>query len=310
MEPGLVCKNLTKKYKDGPTALDNVNISIPLKGIFALIGRNGAGKTTLTRILATELLPSSGTATINGIDVVSESGKLREQIAILPQESRAVQWLTPRQSITSYLLYCGFSLKEADSRVLPALSLLGIRKEENKLNRRLSGGVKRKVLIATVLASGSKVLFVDEPTTGLDPISRSELWTVLNKLKRDRFIFLTTHYLEEAERLADIIGILDEGKLVALGTLNELRRIVKYGYSVRVLQKGVSVRPRQGQVIVGEDGLKQIITTEAEADRLARRFIKDGTRFSMNPISLEDIFYYLVKKPIEGDEAQEEEGGW
>jgi ABC-2 type transport system ATP-binding protein len=221
-----------------------------------------------------------------------------------------VQWLTPRQSITSYLLYCGLSLREADSRVLPTLELLGIKKNENTLNRMLSGGVKRKVLIATVLASGSKVLFVDEPTTGLDPISRSELWTVLNKLKKDRFIFLTTHYLEEAERLADMIGIIDEGKLVALGTLNELRKIVKYGYSVRILQKGVSVRPRHGKLIVGENGFKQIITTEDEADRLAKRFIRDGTRFSMNPISLEDIFYYLVKKPIETGEVEEDEGGW
>jgi ABC-2 type transport system ATP-binding protein len=144
----------------------------------------------------------------------------------------------------------------------------------------------------------------------LDPISRAELWTVLNRLKKDRFIFLTTHYLEEAERLADMIGILDEGKLVAMGTLNQLRAIVKYSYSVRILQKGVSVKPRHGNVIVGEDGFKQIITTESEANKFAKRFVQDKTRFSINPISLEDIFYYLVKKPIETAEAQDESSEW
>lgn len=306
MKSELSCKNLTKKYKDGATALDNVNVSIQSKGIFALIGRNGAGKTTLTRILATELLPTSGTATINGIDVVKDAKMLREQIAILPQEARAIQWLTPKQSIISYLLYCGFTLKEAKSRVSSTLELLGIKKYENTLNRMLSGGIKRKVLIATVLSGGSKILFVDEPTTGLDPISRSELWKVLNRLKKDRFIFLTTHYLEEAEVLADTIGILDEGKLVAMGTLNELRGIVKHSYSIRILQKGVSVKPKHGNVIVGENGLKQIVTTEQEANTLAKRFIQDKIKFSINPISLEDIFYYLVKKNIETDEVQEE----
>lgn len=309
MKSELVCKNLTKKYKDGATALDNLSITMPSKGIFALIGRNGAGKTTLTRILATELLPTSGNATINGIDVVKDPRTLREQIAILPQESRAIQWLTPKQSIISYLLYRGFSLKEAKSRVSSTLAMLGIKKYENTLNRLLSGGIKRKVLIATILASGSKILFVDEPTTGLDPISRTELWNVLSKLKKDRFIFLTTHYLEEAEILADRIGILDDGKLLASGTLNDLRDIVKYTYSVKILQKGVSVKTKHGNVTVGENGFKQIVTTEQEADRLAKRFIQDKTKFSINPISLEDIFYYLVKKPIETEEVQEE-GDW
>jgi ABC-2 type transport system ATP-binding protein len=305
----LVCKKVTKRYGNGVVALNGISMSVPSRGIFALIGRNGAGKTTLTRILATELMPTSGTATINGMDVVKEPDKLRELIAVLPQESRAIQWLTPRQSIMSYLLYRGFTLKEARSRVDQALARLGIRKYGNTLNRMLSGGIKRKVLVATVLASGAKILFVDEPTTGLDPISRSELWGVLSKLKDEMFVFLTTHYLEEAERLADRIGILDEGKLVALGTLDEIRGIVRYGYSVRILEKDVQVRPKRGNVIVGEGGLRQIVTTEQEANRLAGMFIRNGTKFSINPITLEDIFYYLVKKPIE-TEGQKEEGEW
>jgi ABC-2 type transport system ATP-binding protein len=306
MNHGLVCNGITKTY-DKTKALININLSIDSKGIFALIGRNGAGKTTLTRILATELMPTSGSATINGLDVVKDAAKLRERIAILPQEARAIQWLTPRQSIISYLLYRGLSVKEAKSRVSRTLTDLGIKKYENTLNRLLSGGIKRKVLIATILASGCRILFVDEPTTGLDPLSRAELWTVLNRLKKDHFIFLTTHYLEEAERLADTIGILESGRLVALGTMNELRNVVKYQYSIRVLQKGVHVKPRYGNMIVGEDGFKQIVTTEEEANRLAKRFVQNRTKFSINPITLDDVFYYLVKKSIESGEVEEEE---
>lgn len=306
MKSELICDNITKMYDKGSTALDGVTFSIPARGIFALIGRNGAGKTTLTRILATQLAQTSGSATINGLDTFKDAERLRAQIATLPQEARAIQWLTPRQSIIFYLLYRGLSLKEASSRVGKTLSALGIKRYENKLNRLLSGGIKRKVLIAMILSSGCDILFVDEPTTGLDPLSRSELWNVLNTLKKNHFIFLTTHYLEEAEMLADTIGILDNGKLVALGTLDELRRRVKYQYSVRILQKGSKVKPRQGNVVTLENGFRQIVTTEQEADRLGKLFIQNKTKFSINPISLEDIFYYIVKKPIENNGEQEE----
>lgn len=306
-DQALVCEKVTKKYDKGSIALDSVSFSVPTRGIFALIGRNGAGKTTLTRILATELVPTSGKATIDGMDVMENTDKVRENIAILPQEARAIQWLTPRQSIISYLLYRGLSLKEAKARVPKTLALLDITKFENKLNRTLSGGIKRKVLISMILASKAKILFVDEPTTGLDPVSRAELWEVMNKLKKDNFVFLTTHYLEEAERLADRIGILDNGKLVALGTMDELRNKVKYSYSVRILEKGVMVKPREGRVVTLENGIKQIVTTEKEADRLAKKFVKEKTRFSMNPITLEDIFYYMVKKPIESDSEEDNE---
>ena len=301
MNDGLVCSKLTKRYGKGAPALDGIDLSIPSHGIFSIIGRNGAGKTTLTRILATELMPSSGTATINGIDIVQNPNEVRDQIAILPQEARAVQWLTPRQTIFSYLLYRGLSRREADSRVAGALAKLGIKKYENSFNRFLSGGLKRKVLMATVLAAESKVIFVDEPTTGLDPISRSELWVTLNELKKDHFIFLTTHYLEEAEKLADMIGVLENGRLLGLGTLDNLRKKLDYQYSIRILN-GVTVpKTKVGKTVKGADGSIQILTTEDETDKLAGKLIQDRVKFSINPISLEDIFYYLVKKPIEED---------
>ena len=305
----LTCDRLGKEYEKGKRALDNVSLSIPAKGIFALIGRNGAGKTTLVRILATQLMPSFGSATISGLDVVKDTSRLREMIACVPQEARAIGWLTPMQLITSYLYWRGMGRLEARRRAMAALTKLKIQSTANTLNMKLSGGLKRKVLVAAVMASRAPILFLDEPTTGLDPISRTELWETLKLLKKDHFIFLTTHYLEEAEKLADTIGILNNGRLMELGTLDELRAKVKYPYSIKVLSKERVEKPSRGSMVVGEDGVRQILTTEAEANRLSTKLIRSGVRLSMNPITLEDIFYYIVKKPIE-NEVQENEEHW
>jgi ABC-2 type transport system ATP-binding protein len=301
MENVLECRNLTKRYGKEAPALENVSLSIKTNGIFALLGRNGAGKTTLIRILATELMPTSGSASINGIDVVDDAKKIREQIAVMPQEARLVPWLTPRQTIYSYLLYRGFSRSEAASKVVGALERLGLGKYENTMNRHLSGGVKRRVLMTMILATEAKILFVDEPTTGLDPVIRADLWATLNELKKTHFIFLTTHYLEEAERLADMIGILENGKLLSIGTLDELRSLVKYQYSIHIMQSSSSFETKIGEVIKGADGSTQIFATEEDADKLSEQLVREKRRFSIYPVSLEDIFYYLVRKPIEED---------
>jgi ABC-2 type transport system ATP-binding protein len=295
---GLVCKNLSKTYDHKTHALNKVSLDFPDNGIIAMIGRNGAGKTTLIRILSTELMPSGGTAFINNIDVVNEPNKVRDIIAIVPQEAHAIPWLTPRQTILCYLLYRGFGYKEAQRRVKESLKKLGIEQYENKLNRFLSGGTKRKVLVATVLASEAKVIFLDEPTTGLDPISRSDLWVLLKKLKKNYLIFLTTHYLEEAEHLADKIGIMEKGRLIAMGSMDELRKKVGQQYSIRVMQ---DTRPKalSGMNTNKFEGGHQIMTSEKRAFEIANKLIREKVKFSTNPISLEDIFYYIAKRPIQ-----------
>ncbi len=171
----LECSHLTKVYEGKQTALDDISFQVVTKGIFALIGRNGAGKTTLIRILSTELEPTSGFASINGIDVLNQTGKLREKIAIVPQEARAIRWMTPKQTVFSYLLWRGYSYADANRLSCESLTKLGLQQYADVLNSRLSGGTKRKVLIATVTASEADIIFLDEPTTGLDPISRREL---------------------------------------------------------------------------------------------------------------------------------------
>lgn len=294
----LACDNLTKIYSGGRRkALDSVSFSVATSGIFVLIGRNGSGKTTLVRILATELEPTSGSATLDGLDVMKDAGRLREKIAIVPQEARTVPWMTPIQTVSSYLMWRGFSYSSARSRASDALDSLGLKGSMNRLNRTLSGGMKRKVLVAAVLSSDAEIIFLDEPTTGLDPVSRREFWDLMKEIGKDRFTFLTTHYLEEAEALGDTIGMLEAGRLVRKGSLDELRRSIKHGYSMTIpsVQGDLQIKVEDGELLKGSSGYR-VLTSEDEAFRISKELIRDGVRFTINPVSLDDIFFYLVSK--------------
>jgi len=297
----LECNGLTKIYEDHRKALENVTFTVETSGIFGLIGRNGAGKTTLIRILATELQPTAGSASINGLDVLKQEDKLREKIAIVPQEARTIRWMTAKQAVLSYLLWRGYTYGDAKRLADESLAKLGLQEYTNVLTNRLSGGTKRKVLIATVMASEADVIFLDEPTTGLDPISRRELWEILRALGKERFIFLTTHYLEEAEELAEKIGILKDGKLVSIGTLSDLRKSAKYQYSIRLPPNAPVPTLKDGEVTTGAHGNTQVMTNEEEAFRLAKLLSEQGTQFSINPVTLDDIFFFLV-----GQKAKDE----
>ena len=198
--------------------------------------------------------------------------------------------MTPKQTVSSYLLWRGYSYGEAKRLADESLAKLGLQEYANVLTSRLSGGTKRKVLIATVTASEADVIFLDEPTTGLDPISRRELWEILRALGKERFIFLTTHYLEEAEELADKIGILKDGKLVSIGTLSDLRKSSKYQYSIKLPAKVPVPTLKDGEVTTDSHGHAQIMTNEEEAFRLAKLFSEQGIRFSINPVTLRRHF--------------------
>jgi ABC-2 type transport system ATP-binding protein len=302
---GLFCDSLTKVYSGsgGRRALDGVDLDLPSRGIFSLIGMNGAGKTTLVRILATQLQPTSGKASIDGLDVMKDTGKLRDRIACVPQEARTSPWMTPKQVVLSYLLWRGETYTEAGRKAVEALAQVGLEKQVDVLNRKLSGGTRRKVLVATVLSSDAEIIFLDEPTTGLDPISRRDLWNLLTRLAKDRFLILTTHYLEEAESLANTIGILHNGGLIGLGSLEQLRSTVKYQYSLMVASSQGLPMVRDGEVTVGASGQTQILTDEQEAYEISKLLLDKGTKFSMSKTSLDDIFFRLVHG------ANEEEQG-
>jgi len=302
----VVCEGISKVYGGSKQALSSVSFEIPAQGVFAVIGRNGAGKTTLTRILSTLLEPSSGRASIDGLDVMADAKKLRERMAVVPQEGRTVAWMTPVQTVSAYLLWRGLSYRESLRKAEEAIARVGLEKQSDRLNRVLSGGMKRKVLVAMVLASDSEFIFLDEPSTGLDPISRQELWKLLIDLGRERFVLLTTHYLEEAESVADRIGILDEGRLLTLGSMEELRTNLKHQYSLKVSQ-GVLLPEVKGEKIVLNNGQVQVLTTKDEALELSKKLIESKAQFSVNPVTLDDIFTYQVGA-MDFDVKEEKEG--
>ncbi|MGC9137747.1 MAG: ABC transporter ATP-binding protein [Thermoplasmata archaeon] len=294
----IMARNLSKNYEGKTLALDNINFNISMNGIVAIIGKNGAGKTTLVRILATQLLPTRGSAFINGFNVVDEADRVREIIAAVPQEARAVPWLTPLQTVSSYLMWRGLSYRESRERAKDVLRTLGLESVENEKNRKLSGGMKRKVLVATVISSDAPVIFLDEPTTGLDYISRKELWGILQSMKYNRLIILTTHYLEEAEVLGDRVGILDRGKLLAFGSMDDLRRIVKYPFSIKI-SGDVKLNSINGYLKRLLNGEIQIFSTQEEIFEMASDLLERGIKFTVQEVSLNNIFEFLVEGGVE-----------
>jgi ABC-2 type transport system ATP-binding protein len=212
---------LTKKYKE-KFAVKNLTFNIQQGEVFGLLGVNGAGKTTTIRMLSCITKPTSGDATILGKSILSESQSVKEMINISPQETAVAPNLTVSENIALIANIYGTqgrNPKEKASRMILSLGLSEVEKERAKT---LSGGWQRRLSIAMALISEPKVLFLDEPTLGLDVLARRELWSIIEKLKGEVTIILTTHYLEEAQALSDRIGIMAKGELKAIGTATEL----------------------------------------------------------------------------------------
>ncbi len=210
---------LRKRYSDGTVALNNVSFKLDKK-ISAIIGRNGAGKTTLMKILSTQLMPTSGNAKINGLDVISEADSIRKIAVSIPQEARPVDYMPAMDCVKLYLAARGFGPKRARAAAEKALRTVGLGDAMDKVAYELSGGMKRKVFVAMAIASDADVIFLDEPTTGLDPFSRVEVWSAIRAIKGQ--IILTTHYMEEAQALAEDVMMIDSGKIFAHGTVDSL----------------------------------------------------------------------------------------
>ncbi len=294
----ILIKNLSKAYKGKAGkknySLHKINLDLEVSGIFTLIGRNGAGKTTIVRIMSTTLMLTSGRVFIDGIDIIKNPEKIRRRIAVIPQKIRLVPWMTALQNATNYLLWRGFSYSEAVLRAKSVFKELKIEKYMNRLPNALSGGTERKTLVGLALSSEADIIFLDEPTTGLDPVSRKELWDILKRIKKDHLIILTTHYLKEAEELSDKIAVLDEGKLIAFGTIEDLRKKIGYPYAIKVFSKDYKIKKIKGKLVKKDDGTMQIFTDQKEAGRLTSEFIKNSVNFSIDRTSLEDIFYMLI----------------
>lgn len=211
--------NLTKKYKE-KLAVDNLNLEIKTGELFSLLGTNGAGKTTTIKMISTLILPTSGTTNINGLDIIKDREKIKRIINISPQETAIAPNLTVLENL--YFMAGIYEIKKAKEKINELIKLFKLEEVLNQKAKILSGGYQRKLSIAISLINDPEILFLDEPTLGLDVISRRELWHIIENLKGKITIILTTHYMEEAEILSDRIGIMNKGKLIELGTSKEL----------------------------------------------------------------------------------------
>ncbi len=212
-------KNLTKRYKE-KTAVNGINLKINQGELFALLGTNGAGKTTTIKMLSTLILPTDGEIKINGLDIVRDRQKIKELINVSPQETA----IAPNLSVKENLEFMAgvYQITESQEKINELIKMFKLNEVLNQKAKTLSGGWQRKVSIAISLINEPKILFLDEPTLGLDVIARKELWSVIENLKEKITIILTTHYMEEAGSLSDRIGIMAKGNLIAVGTAKEL----------------------------------------------------------------------------------------
>lgn len=218
-------RNLTKRFGKF-TAVDRLNLNIKEGEIFGLLGPNGAGKTTTLSMLATLVQPTSGTGYVNGFDVAKDPSKVRHSIGFVFQDPSSDELLTGRENLYLHALMYGVNMKDVNRRMDEALKLVDLTAKQHERMKRYSGGMRRRLELARGLIHEPKILFLDEPTLGLDPQTREHLWSYIKKLSTEKkvTIIITTHYMEEADQLCDRLAIIDHGKIVALDTPAKLKR--------------------------------------------------------------------------------------
>ena len=239
MEYAIEVDGLVKLYGD-LKAVDGISFNVKKGEIFAFLGPNGAGKTTTVEIIETIRNPTEGEIKVLGFDITRRAKEIKEKIGVLPQEFISFERLTVRETL-SY--FSNLYKKHAD--IDEIIELIDLKDKENEQYRNLSGGLKQRVGVAIALVNDPDIVFLDEPTTGLDPRARRDVWNAISGLKeRGKTVFLTTHYMEEAEYLADRIAIIHRGRIVAEGTLDEL--LQQYGRQSTLLIKGCGAAEAAG----------------------------------------------------------------
>ena len=218
--------NLTKKYKN-VTAVEDLNLQVRQGELFSLLGVNGAGKTTTIKMLSCLTQPTSGDAFLNGKSICKETAAVKSLIAVSPQETAVAPGLTARENLELICGVYGFTKEQQKEKIEEITERLGLETVIDRKAGKLSGGWQRRLSIAMALISSPEILFLDEPTLGLDVIARSDLWEVIRRLKGKVTVILTTHYLEEAEVLSDRIAIMKDGKLLICDTADKIKRIGK-----------------------------------------------------------------------------------
>jgi len=306
MPPIISIANLSKSYASGFRALKDVNLDIRRGEIFALLGPNGAGKTTLIGIICGIVRPTSGTVTVDGHDIVKDYRATRALIGLVPQELTNDIFQTVWHTVTFSRGLFGKPPNRAHiEKVLKALSLWD---KKDETIRTLSGGMKRRVLIAKALAHEPRILFLDEPTAGVDVELRKDMWQAVRSLRDSGVtIILTTHYIEEAEDMADRVGVINKGEIVLVEDKNELMRKLGRKQLVLHLHHRLDALPpglARHDLTLGNDGTELVFTYDTKGERtgvtgLLADLNEAGIRFrDLHTVqsSLEEIFVELVRE--------------
>jgi ABC-2 type transport system ATP-binding protein len=275
---------LTKRYGAAEkriTAVDSISFRVEQGTVFGLLGPNGAGKTTTVKMLTALAKPDSGRCTVGGFDLISQTMEIKKQIGAVPQENNLDRELTASENLLVFGML--HQMSHLPEQIEDKLKMVELWEKKDIVVSKFSGGMQRRLLIARALLTEPKVLFLDEPTIGLDPQIRRQLWDLIRRTKiAGRTVVLTTHYIEEAELLCDLVGILSKGKLIALDTPDNLKKTVG-GYSVDVIDP--------------EGKLQQyMFRTQEEAHEKAKEF---PNRVTIRRSNLEDVFIKLTGGRIE-----------
>jgi ABC-2 type transport system ATP-binding protein len=318
---GIEARGLVREFKDGPRAVDGIELEVAPGEIYGFLGPNGAGKSTTVHMLTTLLPPTAGTATVAGHDIVDEGPAVRDAIGVALQEAALDMLLTGREHMRLQGGLHGLSAAEIKSRGNALLERVGLAEAADRRVGGYSGGMKRRLDLALALVHRPRILFLDEPTTGLDVQSRAALWDEVARLARTEgvTVFLTTQYLEEADALADRLGIIDRGRLVAEGTPAELKAEIgrptveatpqdpaERDSAAGILERfGESVPAVEGVAVRLRDGVEEL------AD-IVRALDAGGVRLAnleLHAPTLNDVFLKKTGRSLEGagDEAAAEE---
>ena len=303
-------RGIVKYYKGKPDpALAGFGLSIDEGRVFTLLGRNGAGKTTFLRIASTQLAPTAGSISVFGLDAMTEAKKIRRRVAVTPQEAKPLWTLNAYDHVVLALMMRGEGHGPASEKARRVLKAIELDEVADVHSEELSGGLRQRILIAMTIAADVELLFLDEPTIGLDPVGRRKVWDELIRLKHDEMktIVLTTHYMDEAEALSDELAIVDRGRVLELGSPIDVRtRHSNSRVRVDVVSGFTSEELASFGKVTRAGNVARVFLDEGSGQELSAEALRRRATISIAPVTLDDVFVELVGAEPEERDGREE----